>query len=397
MLMGTGAVVGGASAANELGAFKPSLKGFKPTYWTPENVDTLKAVIGKYEGQPGRLKNTMNEFRRRQEELGRPYTQSDSALQTMIARTKSWGGLNKETGVGTTNVGPEPYGAKANSSKFQWTPEAENHLLGLHQNYPKGMMGRDRVIAEEFSKQYPDWVGRSSDLTKKLNKFEDSSGGTTLGSNFGNASKNQDLINWLQEQQPVGTAEIKALAQNMGLQTNVRVANSSKPGKEATYLNLKDPANPDNRATVRFPGPKDKIRHHADERLGSDPKSTLFDTGYGYPPEMQPMNPNLRPLNPSNVITAGGESYAKPGVLNEALRAHFFGKAPGGDLRLVSPEYARFPKEPTPQTGIYGPQLPENWSPDQLKLLSGGQPTTADIIKILQQQGKQGIYGGQET
>lgn len=205
MLMGTGAVTGAATAGaqtagTELGAFKASLKGTKPTYWTPDKVDRLKSTIQRFEGQPGKIKNVIREFRANNPD----YVSSDSALQTMIARTNSWGGVNRETGaIGVPNPSFGSPGSAGgifgkDSPVFKWTPEAENHLMGLHQNYPKGAMGRDRIIEEEFRKQYPNWEGRPSDLTKKLNKFEDNSGGTSLGVN--SMPTTADIIKILQRQ-----------------------------------------------------------------------------------------------------------------------------------------------------------------------------------------------------
>jgi len=380
-LMGTGAAAGGVRSLDELAAFKGSLKSTKPSYWTQDKVDRLKAIDKRLEGQP--TKKVLSEFRAQHPD----YSSGDDALKTMLYRTRNWSGLNKETGVAAA---PNPsIGAPGSAGgafakqpgKFQWTPEAENHLIGLNQNYPKGAMGRNRIIEEEFKKQYPNYTGRYSDLSKMIYKFEEGGGGTTLGSNFGNkppgGPPNPRLntespgvgMGWLQENQPVTPKWLEEWAKDANVPINkIREANTG-----TKYINLKNPhGGPE--VIVRMP--TDEGRHIATQ-VRPNEIGRFFDTGTGHYFPGKGNEIFNRPE--SSLINQGGVSYAQPQALEDALTLAT-SSARYGKNWLRSPDAA--PRLPNKPTVVDAPIPPD---PRQLKLLSGGY-TPADIINILRQQ-----------
>lgn len=317
MLMGTGASI--PKPSNSLGM----VGGKPPSYFTPEKLNQLKVLHEEYKGIPGANKKIIQDFRTANPDI--PEHIKDAYIVDVKNKNLSLGGINNATGAASTvNMGPgkeSPFGAPAGSTSNTPIPKL-------------------------------------------------------------NTESPAEAINQLQTMAPVTKDYVKALGEDMGLKVGEYMPKGYKKegriptSKRTTYISLKDPDNPANRATVRVPGPNDKLRHYG---LDEHNKGiTRFDTGYAYPTEYQ-NKPNPRPVIPENTMNISNQSYAHPKELEEALRLQFFGKAPGGELRLVSPEYARLPKPQVNETPIPKPD------PNQLKLLSGGY-TPADILQILNQQ-----------
>lgn len=191
-----------------------------------------------------------------------------------------------------------------------------------------------------------------------------------------------EALKWLESQKPVDLDWVKNWTNDAGLviKKEKLAAGDKANTRKTTYLDIEDPSNPGNVAKVRVPGPADRERHYG---FAEGPKSAgnYFDTGYGFPIEAQ-NKANPRNYSDHSLLNQSNQSYASQEALDQALRLKFFGKAPHGDLKLVSPEYAPIKPEP----GVPTPPR-ERRDPNQLKLLSGGY-TPADILQILKQQGQ---------
>lgn len=272
------------------------------------------------------------------------------------------------------------------------TPEMMTTLTKLSEKH-SGAFGKNKNIIRDFLEKHPDYTGTDQNLLRTLNK-QKLLGGTNIETGaasskdiemgaFGgrgrlNTTSPGESVNWLQSKQPVNKKWVEEWAKDSGV--NVTANKTKARGNPTHYLTLEDPANPGNIAKVRIP--TDPSRHYGYEQSPSKAGS-YFDTGYGYPKEMQ-AGPNPRNMSEHTLINQSNQSYANPEALDQALRLKFT-KAPFGQNPLVSPDYA--PIKPPVGPSHRPPDPYDRFKdPNQLKLLSGGY-TPFDIINILRQQG----------
>lgn len=243
----------------------------------------------------------------------------------------------------------------------------------------------EKLKIQAFRDRFPHYDGSDSTIRREFARTEGRgmyarpSHEIELGAFGGQGRLKTDspgeAIGRLQEQLPVTKQWVEEWAKDTGLETTTKTvkktATGNRRGQPTHYVDLKDPSNPENIATVRIP--TDPMRHHG--YPNKNKSGQYYDTGL----LTQDPKGSIRPFLEDNLINQGGISYANREAMDEALRLKF-SKAPHNQNWLTSPDAA--PRVTPP--GQPTPPRPRQ-DPNQLKLLSGGF-TPYDILKILEQQ-----------